>query len=71
MLSITVMLKDGGYSVVKITPELLGELAQAIQEKGFEWVQLLSGSIAVVGFIVTGKQTGDRVIVLGDKETKG
>ncbi|WP_409346802.1 hypothetical protein [Paenibacillus sp. MBLB4367] len=67
LLNISVMLKDGGYSVVKITIDMIGQLAKAIQEKGFEWITLKSGPIAVVGFMVIGNQTGDRVIILGDK----
>ncbi|WP_325176619.1 hypothetical protein [Paenibacillus alkalitolerans] len=67
MIGITVMIKNGGYQTVKISPEMVGKLAISIKEKGFEYVQLLSGAIEVVGFLVTGDQTGDRIIVLGEK----
>lgn len=66
MIDITVMIKDSDYRTVKITPEMLGELAKSIQTKGSEWIQLRSGEFQVVGFLVTGEETGDRVIVLGD-----
>ena len=70
MLFITAMLKDGGYRQLQITPEYLGQLAESIQKQGYEWVTLVKGPIAIVGFMVVGNQVGDRVIVLGGAETK-
>lgn len=68
MIDITVMLKGEGFRTVKIKPELIGKLAKSIKDNGFEWVSLVSGPIAVVGFFVTGKETGERVIMIGSKE---
>jgi hypothetical protein len=67
MLDITVMIKDSGCKSVKITPKMLGDLAKSIVEKGSEYVSLATGTLEVVGLMVTGKQTGDRVIMLGPK----
>lgn len=68
MIGITVMLKNGGYDVIKISSNMLGQLALAIKQKGSEIVHLTSGSIEVVGIIVIGNQAGDRVILLGAKD---
>lgn len=59
------MLQDDGYRKLKISPEMIGELAKSISKKGFEHVTLVSGVITIVGFMVTGKQAGKRVIILG------
>lgn len=65
MITINVMIKDGGYQNVHIEPEMIGQLAESIKRQGSEWITLLSGPIQVVGFIVAGEQTGARLIVLG------
>ena len=67
LIGITVMLKEGGCQSVRTTSSLLGKIAESISEQGFEYVHLLSGTITVVGFLVTGKETGERVIILGKK----
>lgn len=64
-INITVMIKDGGYQVIQILPDMLGKLAESIKNNGFEWAVLQSGPIPVVGFIVAGKQVGERLIMLG------
>lgn len=61
------MIKDGGYKVVQIDAKMLGDLAKSIKTNGSEHITLQSGVIEVVGFMITGNQTGDRVIILGDK----
>jgi hypothetical protein len=69
MLSITVFLKDGGYKEVTIPLKFLSPLAEAIKERGFEYVTLQSGVLTIVGFLVRGVMTGERVIVLGIKDS--
>jgi hypothetical protein len=65
------MLSNGGYDVVKIPTNFIAKLAISIQEKGQEWLTLGSGRpINVVGFMVIGKQVGERVIIIGDAEPK-
>jgi|GEM_PF-2378850 len=65
-INITAMIKDGGYESVKLPPSLMGELAKAIQRKGRESIHLASGrTLEVVGFIVKGDMTGERIIVMG------
>lgn len=65
-INITAMIKDGGYENVKLPPSLMGELAKAIQHKGHEVIQLASGkTLEVVGFLVKGDMTGERIIVIG------
>lgn len=66
-VNMTVMLKDGGYENVKIPTNYIGKLAESIWQNGFEWLTLKRGPIAVVGFMVTGKQTGERVIIIGNQ----
>ncbi|WP_245856105.1 hypothetical protein [Paenibacillus rigui] len=66
MISINAMIKDAGYKTLKIDKEMLSHLAESIQKQGFEYVTLLSGVIEVVGFVVAGRLTGDRVIILGN-----
>ena len=68
MTRINAMVKDGGYEVLDIPPKLMGELALSIQNKGSETVHLKSRSLEVVGFMVTGNQTGERVIILGGEQ---
>lgn len=64
------MIKDDGYKRIGMTPEQLGQLALAIQEKGHEFVQLKSGCLDVVGFLQKGKDIGDRIIFTGNMEDK-
>ncbi|EJW14431.1 hypothetical protein M5X00_29870 [Paenibacillus alvei] len=68
LINITAMIKDGGHRNLMIKPDMLGKLAESIHNKGFEYVQLLAEDIVVVGFMVTGSQTGERIIILGDGE---
>ncbi|MCM3272580.1 hypothetical protein [Paenibacillus elgii] len=70
MIDILVLLKDGGYKNVKISPNLLGKLAESISKQGFEYITLMSGVITVVGFMVTGAQTGRRVIMIDGERPK-
>ena len=71
MPRINAMVKDGGFEKLLISPELLGKLAKNIEENGSEMVHLMNRSIEIVGFMVTGKQTGERVIVInGQQEDK-
>jgi hypothetical protein len=69
VISITVFLKDGGYKEVTIPPKFMAPLAEAIKERGFEYITLQSGVLTVVGFLVRGTMTGERVIVLGVKDS--
>jgi hypothetical protein len=69
-MEVTVMVKDGGYGVIQISPELLGKLANNIIKNGSEFVHTMSRSIEVVGILIKGDQIGDRVIVTGGAETK-
>lgn len=65
---VTALIKDGGQESVGVPPEMLGPLCQAIQVNGFEMVHLPKRSFEVVGLLITGKETGERVIILGAKE---
>ncbi len=66
MLNVLVLLDVGGHQKVKIEPHMLGDLAESIADKGYEYLVLSkSEPIKVVGFMVTGSQTGERLIVLG------
>lgn len=64
-IAITILLKDGEYQNVLIAPGLIGQLARAIRDNGSEWITLQNGPVQAVGFLVTGKQTGERIIILG------
>lgn len=66
MISINAMIKDGGYKTLQADKKMLANLAESIQKQGFEYVTLRSGVIEVVGFVVSGSLTGDRVIILGN-----
>ena len=61
----TAIIKDGGYEKLAINPKMFGELALGIQEKGFEYLQLRDRSITIAGMLLTTKDTGERVIVVG------
>jgi hypothetical protein len=65
-ISITAIIKDGGYEKLQITPKMLAELAVSIQEKGSEYVRLKDRYVIVVGMLVTGNEVGERVILCGD-----
>lgn len=67
-MKITVMVKDGGYESIQISPELLGELAKRIVQDGSEWVHTMTKSYEVVGIFIKGSQVGDRVIMTGSGE---
>lgn len=67
-MKITVMLKDGGYDVLQISPEMLGKLAKSIVVNGVESVHTMSKSFEVVGILVKGNQIGERVIITGKGE---
>ena len=68
MIYLTALLKDGGQEPFSVPDSMLGKLAAGIQEHGAETVHTSSRSVEVVGLLITGKQTGERVIVLGVKE---
>lgn len=68
MIAVTVMIKNGGYKKIQIPPKMLGDLALAIQKKGSEIVHLVNGAIIVVGILLTSKETGERVVIIGEKE---
>lgn len=73
MIWIDVMLKDAALKSLQIEPSMVGELACRIQERGSEWIHTKDKSFEVVGFVVKGRQTGKRILVLGtaeDEETK-
>ncbi|MCV4233333.1 hypothetical protein OHJ21_19300 [Virgibacillus sp. LDC1] len=67
-MKVTVMVKDGGYESIQISPELLGKLAKRIVQDGSEWVHTTTKSLEVVGILIKGDQIGDRVIITGDSE---
>lgn len=70
-MQVTVMLKDGGYESLQITPEMLGELAQRIVANGSERVITLTQAYEVVGVLIKGNQIGDRVILTSSGEGVG
>jgi hypothetical protein len=68
MISIMTMIKDGGYEKLQIPVEWIGKLAESIENKGHETVTMASGkTLDLVGFVVTGKMTGERIIVSGSE----
>lgn len=69
MISITVMIKDGGCEQTQIPIRLIGQLAKTIKAKGYEYIHTASGkTFEVVGFLVSGEQIGKRVIMLGTED---
>lgn len=71
-IAITMLIKDGGYEQLAIPTKMMAQLAVAIREKGVETVATSEQRLLhVVGFMVTGKQTGERVIMLGKGEGDG
>ena len=62
-IDVTVMIKDGGYDSIRLSPEMLGLLAQNIVQNGSERVVTMTKSIEVVGVLVQGTKIGDRVII--------
>lgn len=64
-MKVTLLLKDGGYDVVQIAPDLLGKLANNIVKNGSESVHLMNRSLEAVGILIKGSQIGDRVIITG------
>lgn len=70
-ISITAIIKDGGYEKLQIPSDMLSELALSIKKNGSEIVQLKDRWITVTGILIAGKDIGERVIVCGDfKEDK-
>lgn len=67
-IAIDLMIKDGGTEVMVIPSELLEPLAKSIRKNGVETVRTDKSSYEVVGLMVRGNQTGQRVIVLGMKQ---
>jgi len=65
-VSITAIIKDGGYRKLQITPEMLSELTIAIQKNGSEIVQLPFSDIVIAGILIVGKDIGERVIFISD-----
>ena len=65
-ISITAIIKDGGYEKLQIPSKFLSELALSIKKNGSEIVQLRDRSIIVAGILVAGKDIGERIIVCGD-----
>ena len=57
-INVTVMIKDGGYASIRLSPGMLGLLAQNIMQNGSERVITLTRSIEVVGVLVRGPQIG-------------
>jgi hypothetical protein len=68
VLYVTALLKDGGDEALGISPSMLGPFARNIQRNGSERAHLKNRSVEVVGLLITGKETGERVIILGAKE---
>jgi hypothetical protein len=64
-ITFTALIKDGGYEKVHISPELFGQLALAIHEKGSESIQLTNRKIEVVGILKASKEAGERVMIIG------
>lgn len=65
MIRTMMLLHDGSSIMVKMDPAMFEQLATSIAENGREVTRLGNGAIlTVVGFIVIGNQTGERVIVL-------
>lgn len=69
-ISITAMIRDGGYEDILIPAALMGHLADAIKKNGHEVIHLANGErFDVVGFMVAGNMTGERMIILGTEDT--
>lgn len=69
-MKVTFMIKDGGCEYGVINANMLGELASKIERDGSEIIHFTHRSIEVVGIMITGAQTGQRVIVLGSGEAE-
>ncbi|WP_028547215.1 hypothetical protein [Paenibacillus taiwanensis] len=68
MINIMALIKDGGNETLQMPHEWIGKLAKSIVSKGSETVHVGNGkSHEVVGFVVSGKEAGQRVIMLGIK----
>lgn len=66
LVSILAMVKDGGYERIQIPMDWVGKLALSITNNGYETAKLASGkTFDVVGFVVIGNMTGERIIVSG------
>jgi hypothetical protein len=60
-----VLLEGGDSKMVVMGPEMIAQLATSISENGVEHLTISKQeTITVVGFMVIGKKTGERVIVL-------
>ena len=70
-ISITAIIKDGGYENFQVPSEFLSELAMSIKKNGSEVVQLKDRSAIVAGILIAGKDIGERIIVCGDYEMEG
>lgn len=57
--------EQNGGDYAKIPSKLLGELATKICQDGHCHVTTTGGNYVAVGFVVYGKETGERVIMLG------
>jgi hypothetical protein len=65
MIRTMVLLEDGSSRMVTMTVDMIGKLAKTISETGIEHMRIASQEVlTVVGFMVIGKKTGERVIVL-------
>lgn len=65
MIRTMVMLEDGNSRMVTMNTEMIGRLAKTISETGIEHMRIASQEVlTVVGFVVIGKKTGERVLIL-------
>ena len=61
---------EDGALMTKITPTMLGELAEKISREGHSHVQTTGGNYVAVGFMGDSKEVGERVIVIDSWKDK-
>jgi translation elongation factor P/translation initiation factor 5A len=63
-IEVTVLVKSGGYERVKVPIEMVGQLAETIEQKGSVPILLAGGKLfEIEGFFIKGKKTMERIIV--------
>lgn len=67
-VTITILLKEGGYETLEISPKMLGDLALSLQTKDVETIHTQTRVFEIVGFMKTTKGVGERVIICGSAE---
>jgi hypothetical protein len=71
MMLTMLLLKNGDSKMVNMEPEMISNLAEAIKETDIANIKLGNGEkLEVTGFVVTGRKTGERVIILPEAPKK-